>query len=280
MTQIAAAPRSLWGYRALVVPILMMMVLVLGASNLATVLSASFHDLVFDGVYRALLIAGANVADSMTHKSLKRITDERVRARTAALASENDALKATGKKLSSQAADLEARHAKAVNEVDAAKQAHGKTQRELADLNVKRSAEAARAKRMASSVRGRLVKGVARNNAAIPAEAIPYVGISVTVSLAALDVYDACQTMKEINELMKLLGQGEESADVCGTKIPTVQKVLEDMRTSWKSSAEWVAKEAKSLPHAVPIPEVRLPTTVEAKAVLCPLVGQLAWLSC
>lgn len=134
-------------------------------------------------------------------------------------------------------------------------------------------AEVTRAKQVAGSVWARLVKAVARNNAAISAEAIPYIGISVAVSLAALDVHVACQTMKEVNELMRFVGQGEETADVRGTKLPTAPEVLAGVSANWKASAEWVAKEARSLTHTVPITEVRLPIMVEARAELCARVG-------
>jgi hypothetical protein len=100
------------------------------------------------------------------------------------------------------------------------------------------------------------------------------------VSVAALDLYDACQTMKEINELMKLLDQGEEKADFCGMKTPTVPQVLAKMQTEWNASAERVAREAKGLAAGMPVPEVRLPSAAEAKSVICPLVGSMSWAAC
>ena len=54
--------------------------------------------------------------------------------------------------------------------------------------------------------------------AALPAEAVPYLGVGVTLAVTSLDIYDACTTMKEINGLLVMrkrpgmppLIQGEE----------------------------------------------------------------------
>lgn len=261
-------------------PLLIVLALTLGAANVATVVNSTFHDLAFGIVERALSIFGAEVAEKAVYKSLKRQTEAHTRKATAALTDENHALQTKNKQLGLQNAELDAKHSKALAEADAVKVAHAKTHAELGDIKLKRMAEAKHAKAMATSVRTRLAKGVVRNNAAIPAEAIPYIGIGVTLSVTALDVYDACQTMREINELMKLLGLGEESADFCGMKSPTVPQVLARVQAEWKSSAELVAKEARGLSANVPVPDVRLPTASEARAVICPLVGSMSWMAC
>ena len=244
--------------------------------------SSTFHDLAFGIVERALLIFGADVAEKAFHKSLKRESEARTRNATASLTDENHALQTKNKQLGLQNAELDAKHTKALADANAEKVIHAETKAELGKFKLQRVAEAKHAKVMATSVRTRLAKGVVRNNAAIPAEALPYIGIGVTLSVTALDVYDACQTMREINELMKLLGQGEENADFCGVKMPTVPQVLARMQSEWKASAEEVAKQARGLSAIVPVPvpDVRLPTAKEAQAVICPLVGSQSWMGC
>ena len=261
-------------------PLLIVLVLALGAANVATVVSSTFHDLAFGIVERALLIFGADVAEKVVHKSLKRQTEAHTRRATASLTDENHALQTKNKQLGLQNAELNAKHTKALADADAMKVTHARTSAELGEVKLKRLAEAKHAKAMATSVRTRLAKGVVRNNGAIPAEALPYIGIGVTLSVTALDVYDACQTMQEINGLMKLLGQGEENADFCGVKMPTVPQVLARMQSEWKASAEEVAKQARGLSAIVPVPDVRLPTAKEAQAVICPLVGSQSWMGC
>lgn len=277
----------------LLVPMLAVLVLVLGATNIATVVSVTSHTLAFDLIERALLTFGANVAESLLKASPTREVQQKVRKATENLADENQKLAARNKQLLAQGADAESRrvkavaesevhkaaHAKAMAEAEVHKTAHAKVSAELDDQVRKRGTDAKRAKEMATSVRARLATGVSRNVAAIPAEAVPYIGIGVNLSVTALDVYDACQTMREINELMKLLGQGVENADFCGVKVPTVSEVLAGMQTQWRASADWVAREAQKT-RSVPVPEVRLPTAGDTKAVVCPLIGSASWIAC
>jgi hypothetical protein len=282
MTPSTPAPtgsRASWS-AGITAPLLIVMVLTLGAANVATVASSTFHDLVFGMVQRALLIFGTEAAENLLQSSLKRESEAHTRKATALLTEENNALNLKNKQLGLQKGELDVKHTKALADADAAKVAHARTSSELGDVKLKRVAEAKHAKAMATSVRTRLAKGVVRNNAAIPGEAIPYIGIGVTLGVMALDLYDACQTMQEINELMTLLGQGEENADFCGMKIPTVPQVLARMRTEWKAGAEQVAREAKGLSAGVPVPEVRLPSAAEARAVICPLIGSKSWMPC
>lgn len=55
------------------------------ASNIAAVLSASFHDLLYTGVRKMLLIAGDSAADAATRRSKAVEVDKKVRDQTADL---------------------------------------------------------------------------------------------------------------------------------------------------------------------------------------------------
>ena len=55
------------------------------ASNIAAVLSASFHDLLYTGVRKMLLIAGESAADAATRRSKAVEVDKKVRDQTADL---------------------------------------------------------------------------------------------------------------------------------------------------------------------------------------------------
>jgi len=87
------------------------------------------------------------------------------------------------------------------------------------------------AKETVATVNKRLAKGIARNIAALPSEAVPFVGIAVMVASTTLDVYDACQTMKDFNVLLNMLGQGEENPELCGKRVPTVDEVKASAKT-------------------------------------------------
>jgi hypothetical protein len=87
------------------------------------------------------------------------------------------------------------------------------------------------AKETVATVNKRIAKGIARNIAALPSEAVPFVGIAVMVASTTLDVYDACQTMKDFNVLLNMLGQGEENPELCGKRVPTVDEVKASAKT-------------------------------------------------
>ncbi len=117
----------------------------------------------------------------------------------------------------------------------------------------------------------RLAKGVSRNLAALPAEAVPYLGIGVTLAVTSLDVYDACQTMKDFNTLLTMMGQGQENPELCGQKVPTVEQVISSARSGWRTSVETVAQESRAI--KIPVPQARLPTRDEVTRTTCAAVS-------
>jgi hypothetical protein len=211
------------------------------ASNVASLVSASAHDWMYSALSRVLSIPD----QSFAHRVLANSTN----AKTKDLEKQNKILDANNR--------LQAR------ELDAAKVRSQKLAQQL-DLNGKE------AKKIASGVRVRLAKGVTRNLASIPGEAVPYLGIGVNLAVTSLDIYDACQTMKDFNALLRMMGQGEEHPNVCGMHVPTVDQAVALANSSWRSSVEAVKKEAEEL--KMQTPEVRLPTKVEVAKSTCPLV--------
>ncbi|MBK9246104.1 MAG: hypothetical protein IPM30_14920 [Burkholderiales bacterium] len=278
------------------------------ASNLATLLSASFYDRLYTGVRKVALLAGEAVADRVTRHSKKAQADERLRKETQDLrdrkARVDAELEETKARQARTSVELEERRVETQHlrdqkaQVDAelkeAKVQSAKTSEELANeratagrvrqeldgvkgeldgVKARRALDAKSAKEAAGRVQKRLVAGVARNTAAIPAEAIPYVGIGVNLSVTALDIYDACQTMGEINSLLTMLGQGVENSDFCGQKLPTKEEVVAGIKDEWRRSIQFVADQARKVPTQVPVPQVRVPTVDEAMAVACSIVA-------
>jgi hypothetical protein len=45
--------------------------------------------------------------------------------------------------------------------------------------------------------------------AAIPAEAVPYIGVGTMLAVTAMDIKDACDTMKDMDNLLIALGVAE-----------------------------------------------------------------------
>lgn len=212
------------------------------ASNVASLVSASAHDWMHNALWRVLSIGGQTVADRALTNSPKVKLDQTVKAKTADLDAKNRL----------QAKELEDVHVK-----------NRKLAQQL-DMNGKQ------AKVTVAAVHQRLAKGVTRNVAALASESIPYLGLGVTLAVTSLDIYDACQTMKDFNGLLKMMGQGEENPDLCGQKVPTVDQVLASTKAEWRSSVQRVAEDAKAF--KVPTPDVRLPTRDEVARASCAAV--------
>ena len=213
------------------------------ASNVATLVSASAHDWMHNALWRVLSMGGQAVADRVMANSSKVKLDQTVKAKTADLDAKN----------SLQAKELEDVHVK-----------NRKLEQQL-DVNGQQ------AKATVAAVHKRLAKGVSRSLAALPSESIPYLGLGVTLAVTSLDIYDACQTVKDFNDLLRLMGQGEEKPDLCGQKVPTVDQVLASTKTQWRSSVQRGTGDAKAFKVAVP--DVRLPSRVEMAKASCAAVA-------
>lgn len=226
--------------------------------NVATLFSASVHDRLFDGAVKVLNYLGADVVERLVEGSVRSAVAKKVELALADARASHEKLAARNALLSRQVAEAQAQHTAAV---------------------AARKADAKHAKLVAQSVKARLTRTVVRNQAALPAEAVPYVGVGVAVSVTALDIYDACQTMKDFNTLLVRLGEGEPDPEFCGTQVPTVQEVMAGIQGRWRESLQQVAAEAKDAPAAVGawVPDVRAPSTKEVAASVCPVV-KLAYL--
>jgi hypothetical protein len=255
-------------------------------SNVLAVLNAGFHDLLYTGIRKALLVVSEGFADLATRKSKAVEVDDRIRKETASLRKQTDDAQAKLKKTELELDGERARAKQAHLELEGVKKLHAKAELDLdgerakvkqahidlKNVNAKRLIDAEEAKLVAGRVRARLVTGVARNAGSVPAESVPYLGIGVILSMTALDLYDACQTMKEFNELLLRLGQGVESVEaVCGVKVPTKEQVVANLGATWRKSYEDARKAAADAKAQVQIPQFQLPTLSDVRSVACPI---------
>ena len=262
------------GWRGLKTLAVTLFLLGMLAANVASLVSSAAHDFLYGGLRSVLLIGGEVFADralrsSKTSKNLsetrglrddnKRLLDTNKRAQT-----DLDVAEKRGR-------DLTAKNQKLISEAEGMARTNKKLVLDKEGLLKKQADEGRAAKQIASKVRIRATKNLARNTAAIPAEAIPYLGLGVVLAVTTADIYDACQTAKDFNELLRMMGQGEEQADMCGQKLPTKQEVLASARAKWQDSLEAVAQTAKHIP-GVALPEARLPSLLELRSSVCPFV--------
>lgn len=247
-------------------------------SNLATLMSDKYFDLMQTGLRKALLIGGETFADQALKNSPKADIDQKIKSKTTQLDAENKILTDSNKQLkaevdaaTSEKTTLETKSQKLSAEVDDLSSKNRLLLKQSDELMQAQTKQALKAKTIASDVSIRLKKGLSRSAAALPAEALPYLGTVAAVSMFAMDVNDACATMTDFNNLLKMMNAGEENPDMCGMKIPTTQDVLSTAKTQWRSSLTSVADAARSAGN-VPVPEIRLPTVREVSYSVCPAV--------
>jgi len=174
------------------------------ATNVASIVNANVHDFLYKALWSVVAIGGEALAQKAMDNSLKAKTEQKIKSKTAEIEAQNKHLNSKIENQSKQIADLET---------------NKKTLTKTLDDNGKF------AKKTATKLRKRLAEGVARNLAYLPSKAAPYIGAAFIVASTSLDIYDACQTMKDFNELLVLLGQGEEEPDICGQKVPSADEV-------------------------------------------------------
>ncbi|MDF3351930.1 hypothetical protein HKX17_17670 [Sulfitobacter sp. KE34] len=97
-----------------------------------------------------------------------------------------------------------------------------------------------------TTTRRRLVGSARRNFAAMPAEALPWFGVSVILAATAWEVYDLCEALKDNHELAVAfnpdLKMTEDIAQVCATKVPTREELVDQMASApsgiWERAKE------------------------------------------
>jgi len=95
----------------------------------------------------------------------------------------------------------------------------------------------AAAKKLSASVASRATRGVARHVGGAAGESIPVVGTAVVAAMLALDVVDACDLIKEVNEMNRSVGVDvEDEQRVCGVKVPDQKQLAADVSKNWQAA--------------------------------------------
>ena len=169
----------------------------------------------------ASTVSTASVAQVLGHSSTA------ARQRDAAVAT--DKLMREKEILVASSKVLQARQVALVKSIEQAEAANGALKR---TAQIKAGVVMKTTKRLAL----RTVTNAARNVSSVFAEAIPVVGTGIMLGVTAWDVIDACETIKDINELNGVFEHPQEdSSKVCGIKVPTQQEVLSSVQGNAKA---------------------------------------------
>lgn len=141
-------------------------------------------------------------------------------------------------------------------------------------LEMRNARARAAAQTMSRGIAQRLAKGASRSVSLLAGKAVPYFGIAVTVAVTGLDLLDACDTVKEINQFaVSLELPAADHTAVCGVRVPTRESVVESVSANFRQS--YMAAEAMLNQAGESIPP--LPSSFEAsKMVKAFLFGPLS----
>jgi len=95
----------------------------------------------------------------------------------------------------------------------------------------------------------RTKKVAAKSLAAIPAESIPFVGVAVIIADTGYELYAACQTVTDLDQLYVDLGMDEETPDdvmhsVCHPQLPDAGEVWAGVVDK---SGEWLDQARRAM---------------------------------
>jgi hypothetical protein len=222
--------------------------------NIATLVSGAVHEYLYNGLAQVMRSVSGNFAENVLAHSTTNAARQSVINQTKKLREEKEVLAHQNRRLEAEVRDLTVKHRSAIAKIE-------KTALSTKDA--------------ATKVKARLTRVVARNTAAVPAESVPYLGIASTLAVTALDLYDACETLKDINKLLKDTDLPEQSTEICGQKLPTKDEVLRSVKSGWVSSVQYISREVheQRLNMEVQSPEVKLPSFIHVRQLVCEFVS-------
>lgn len=114
-----------------------------------------------------------------------------------------------------------------------------------------------RASELGKKVLRRAARSVTRHLAALPGHALPVLSATVAVGSVALDIQDACESLKELDEFNHSVGlPSVDRSRVCGRAVPSADELLTDVRHNWRRvyevSANALNVGAQIIPNSPP----------------------------
>ena len=106
--------------------------------------------------------------------------------------------------------------------------------KEATDLKNRLDANKKAVSRSTKNITRRTIRGVRRSLAAIPADFIPYVGNAITLGVTVWELYDACETMKDMDEIIRSMGINDtvEEDKACKIEIPSKEEIVKVIKSS------------------------------------------------
>ena len=90
-----------------------------------------------------------------------------------------------------------------------------------------------KARAFSQRIAKRTARNLAFNVTSLPEEAAPYLGAAMVVTVTTADVIDGCETVRDVNEMLRILEIDpidDHESEVCGIKVPNVDEVLTNIK--------------------------------------------------
>ena len=258
----------------------------LGALNILSVVNEAVHNAIFGGLKSVLAsvvqdeVLSRLLRNSPTAKrksdvaNATRILSEEKATLVASknvLEAKHTALGREQASMKSKNAELEKSHAELTSKHAALEKGHAELTSKHADLGRENAATLAKhaelksitaqrtatTKTISKRLATRAVRNATRNSSSVLAESIPYLGVAVVLGVTALDLHDACQTLKDMNELNAAFEQAQEDpSKVCGLKVPNgaevVAKIKAGPKAIYKTAVAALRKDGVAVDPAEP----------------------------
>ena len=198
--------------------VFVLLIITLLVTNLASLLSWRAHEVMYSMLSKTVSVFGNDTSQKVLFNSPKVQLELKAERRT--------------KELSTQVAQF--------------KTANEKLKTDLFELNKTMSSHKFKAKSAILNIQKRIQKNITRNLVALPSESVPAVSLGVGMVVTAMDIYDACQTMKDFNSVLVEMGEGKADQSVCDTNIPSFTELISKVTSDGDGGLSSIIQDAKA----------------------------------
>jgi len=106
-------------------------------------------------------------------------------------------------------------------------------------LKKKSLARQAKVKNVGNRIARRTTRNATMHIASAAGEAVPYVGAAVVVGALAVEVYDSCETLKDMEEMLSAFEletdtTAQERTTVCAQEVPSMDEITTTVKNGWQ----------------------------------------------
>jgi len=96
-------------------------------------------------------------------------------------------------------------------------------------------------KKIGNRIARRTTRNAAMHVTSAAGEAVPYIGAAVVVGALSMEVYDSCQTLTDMEEMLAAFEiesseTRKERVTVCGKQVPTVEEITANVKAGWREA--------------------------------------------